>query len=178
MMVSRGSLVGRMRRAVDYARGAIRGFRRVRLGPGVKLRGPGRYELRPGSCIRKGARIWVGPGATLVMEHGSAIGAGSVVNVESGLFIGEGSQASWNAQLLDTDFHRITGADGIVRGHTSPIGIGRHVLVGTGAMILKGVQLGDGAIVAAGSVVTRSVEPGAIVAGNPAVPVGESRHWE
>ena len=171
-------MAGQMRRLVEYARGALRGYRRVRLGAGVKLSGPGRYELRPGSCIRKGARIWVGPGATLTLEHGSAIGAGSVVNVESGLSIGEGSQVSWSAQLLDTDFHSITGMDGTVRPHTSPVRIGRHVLVGTGAMILKGVHLGDGAIVAAGSVVTKSVPAGLIVAGNPAIPVGKSRHWE
>lgn len=171
------TMAGRMRKAVEYARGALRGYRRVRLGPRVKLRGTGRYDLQPGSCIRTGARVWVGPGATLTLEHGSAIGAGSVVNVESGLSIGEGSQVSWNAQLLDTDFHRITGADGVVREHTKPIRIGKHVLVGTGAMILKGVELGDGAVVAAGSVVTRAVPQGTIVAGNPAVPIGHSIHW-
>lgn len=172
------TMAGKMRKAVEYARGALRGYRRVRLGAGVKLRGPGRYDLQPGSCIRKGARIWVGPGATLTLESGSAIGAGSVVNVESGLSIGEGSQVSWNAQLLDTDFHRITGANGTVRDHTKPIRIGRNVLVGTGAMILKGVELGDGAVVAAGSVVTRAVPEGTIVAGNPALPIGQSIHWE
>jgi acetyltransferase-like isoleucine patch superfamily enzyme len=171
------TISGRIRRAVEYGRGTLRGFRRVRLGAGVKLRGPGRYELKPGSCIRKGARLWVGPGATLTLEHGSAIGARAVVNVESGLSIGEGSQVSWDAQLLDTDFHRITGADGAVREHTSPIRIGEHVLIGTAAMILKGVELGDGAVVAAGSVVTRSVAGGTIVAGNPAVPIGKSIHW-
>jgi acetyltransferase-like isoleucine patch superfamily enzyme len=149
----------------------------VRLGAGVRLRGPGHFDLQPGSCIRRGARIWVGPGATLTLEHGSAIGAGSVVNVESGISIGEGSQVSWDAQLLDTDFHRITAPDGTVREHTRPIRIGRHVLVGTGAMILKGVVLGDGVVVAAGAVVTRSVAEGTVVAGNPAVPIGQSIHW-
>jgi acetyltransferase-like isoleucine patch superfamily enzyme len=62
--------------------------------------------------------------------------------------------------------------------HTAPIRIGRHVLVGTGAMILKGVTIGDGAVVAAGSVVTRDVEAGAIVAGNPAKRLGDASDWE
>lgn len=46
--------------------------------------------------------------------------------------------------------------------------IGRHVWIGAGATILPGVTVGDGAIVAAASVVTRDVAPFSIVAGNPA----------
>lgn len=46
--------------------------------------------------------------------------------------------------------------------------IGNDVWIGTGAIILKGVKIGDGAIVGAGSVVTRDVLPYTIVAGNPA----------
>ena len=46
--------------------------------------------------------------------------------------------------------------------------IGRDVWIGHGAIILNGVTIGDGAIVAAGSVVTRDVESFSVVAGNPA----------
>jgi len=46
--------------------------------------------------------------------------------------------------------------------------VGRHVWIGAGATILPGVSIGDGAVVAAGSVVTRNVEAYSIVAGNPA----------
>jgi acetyltransferase-like isoleucine patch superfamily enzyme len=49
-----------------------------------------------------------------------------------------------------------------------PIVVGNDVWVGTRAIILSGVTIGDGAIVAAGSVVTKDVPPYAIVAGNPA----------
>jgi maltose O-acetyltransferase len=48
-----------------------------------------------------------------------------------------------------------------------------HVWIGTRAMILPGVTLGRGCVVAAGSVVTRDVDPLAIVAGAPARRVGE-----
>jgi UDP-3-O-[3-hydroxymyristoyl] glucosamine N-acyltransferase len=50
--------------------------------------------------------------------------------------------------------------------------IGRHVYIGMGATILPGVTVGDNAIVGAGSVVHDDVEPGAVVVGNPARPVG------
>ncbi|MEW5726856.1 MAG: DapH/DapD/GlmU-related protein, partial [Pseudomonadota bacterium] len=49
-----------------------------------------------------------------------------------------------------------------------PVRIGNDVWIGAAAMILDGVTIGDGAVVAAGAVVTREVPPYAIVGGNPA----------
>lgn len=54
-----------------------------------------------------------------------------------------------------------------------PVNIGNHVWVGARAMIMAGVTVGDGAIIAAGSVVTKDVPPCAVVAGNPARVVKE-----
>jgi maltose O-acetyltransferase len=48
--------------------------------------------------------------------------------------------------------------------------IGNDVWIGGGAIILPGVTVGDGAVIGAGSVVTRDVGPGQTVAGNPARP--------
>jgi maltose O-acetyltransferase len=48
-----------------------------------------------------------------------------------------------------------------------PISIGEDVWVGGGALILPGVQIGDGAVIGAGSVVTRDVPDGVFAAGNP-----------
>ena len=49
-----------------------------------------------------------------------------------------------------------------------PVRVHKEAWIGTGAIILSGVTIGEGAVVAAGSVVTRDVPAGAIVAGNPA----------
>ena len=51
--------------------------------------------------------------------------------------------------------------------------IGNRVWIGYRALILPGVKIGDGAVVGAGAVVTKDVAPFAIVAGNPARPVGQ-----
>ena len=48
--------------------------------------------------------------------------------------------------------------------------IGSDVWIGGGAIILPGVTIGDGAVIGAGSVVTRDVAPGVTVTGNPARP--------
>jgi acetyltransferase-like isoleucine patch superfamily enzyme len=49
-----------------------------------------------------------------------------------------------------------------------PAKIGRDVWIGANAVILGGVTIGDGAVIAAGAVVNRDVEAGAVVAGVPA----------
>lgn len=53
-----------------------------------------------------------------------------------------------------------------------PIEVGNNVWIGLGCIVLCGVKIGDGAVIAAGSVLTKSVPECAIVAGNPAKIVG------
>jgi len=56
-----------------------------------------------------------------------------------------------------------------------PVKIGKYVFVGAGAKILPGVNIGDGALISSGSVVSKSVEPFQIVGGNPASVIGDAR---
>ena len=121
--------------------------------------------------------MFVADGAVLVLGVGASIGIRNVVNVAELVTIGDHTEISWDCQISDTDFHEVYRTDGSASTPTRPVAIGRHVLVGARAMILKGVQIGDGAIVGAGAVVTRSVQPGTIVAGNPARPVGTTSGW-
>ncbi|WP_376715052.1 DapH/DapD/GlmU-related protein [Janibacter limosus] len=65
---------------------------------------------------------------------------------------------------LDHDVHPDRRSD----MHPAPIVIGRKVWIGANATILKGVTIGDGAIVAAGAVVTKDVPADSIVVGAPA----------
>jgi acetyltransferase-like isoleucine patch superfamily enzyme len=76
--------------------------------------------------------------------------------------------------IMDTDFHRV---DGRPSGDAA-VSIGNRVWIGVGAKILKGVTVGDGAIVAAGSVVTRDVPAATLVAGNPARVIREQVSWD
>ena len=71
---------------------------------------------------------------------------------------------------MDSDLH------GDVLGtEAAPITIGDDVFIGMDCRILKGVTIGDGAVVAAMSVVTHDVPPGAVAAGVPARVVGQRR---
>ena len=59
-----------------------------------------------------------------------------------------------------------------------PIKIGDDAWIGACAMVLRGVSVGEGGVVAAGAVVTKDVPPYSVVAGNPAVVVRELSHDE
>jgi maltose O-acetyltransferase len=82
--------------------------------------------------------------------------------------IGDRAQIGPGVQVLAADHPRdaATRAAGLEFGR--PIHIGRDVWIGGAAIILPGIRIGNGAMVGAGSVVTRDVHAGAKVVGNPA----------
>jgi acetyltransferase-like isoleucine patch superfamily enzyme len=86
--------------------------------------------------------------------------------------IGDNTSISAEVNLITAD-HDPQSPD--FAGRIRPIEIGHHVFIGTRAMILPGVRIGDGAVVAAGAVVAKDVPAFAIVAGVPAKTIGERR---
>lgn len=111
-----------------------------------------------------GSSVIVAPGAQLVLGSGYLNNGASIVCFSS-VTVGHDAAIGPDVYIRDSDSHAISGSS---RSHTQPIRIGDHVWIGSRATILKGVTIGDGAIVAAGAVVTKNVEPGTLVAGNPA----------
>ena len=88
--------------------------------------------------------------------------------------IGDRVLVGGNASIVDFDFHPLTPearAENINAGSAAPVVIEDDVFVGVDALILKGVTVGEGAVVGAGSVVTQDVSPRTVVAGNPATVV-------
>jgi acetyltransferase-like isoleucine patch superfamily enzyme len=106
------------------------------------------------------------------------IGHNCGFNVARSIRIGRHCLLATSVQIIDMDGHPIE-AEPRRSGEAppldtiAPVVIGDDVWIGNGAMILKGVTVGDRAIVAARSVVTRDVPPDSIVAGNPARVVKE-----
>jgi len=115
------------------------------------------------SVSNSGASITLGPGVGL---SGVSIVATRRVEIGENTLVGSGSM------IWDTDFHPLTPIER--RAHTTrgaacaSITIGSDVFVGARSIILKGVTIGDGSVIAAGSVVVSDVPAGVISGGNPA----------
>lgn len=77
--------------------------------------------------------------------------------------------------IRDTDGHEILDEK---HRMVQEIKIGNNVWIGARAMIMKGVTIGDGAIIAAGAIVTKDVPPKTIVAGVPAKVIKENIEWK
>lgn len=116
-----------------------------------------------GVSVHPGATI-VGPG-NITIGRTSSIGNHAWVYALDKITIGEKSCIGEYVKLL-AGYHDISTMNFAFR--TKPITIGSCVWIATGAMVLPGVTIGDGAVVAAGAVVTKDVEPWTVVGGNPA----------
>jgi acetyltransferase-like isoleucine patch superfamily enzyme len=164
---------------------------RVSSGPGLQLLGAPIVSVAQGASISIGARAILCssshdtalgvsrpvilramlPGARLVIGDDCALSGTTVCAAES-VTIGERCLFGADTVITDTDFHGLDPHGrwslGLAQAPRRPVRIGRDVFVGARAIVLKGVTIGDGAVVGAGSVVTRDVPAGAVVAGNPA----------
>lgn len=131
------------------------------------------YRHVMGLEICEGTRIL--SGLWLDCRRHCRIGRHSVVNQNcrldnrGGIEIGDSVSISPEVHILTAD-HDMRSPS--FAGRERPVRIGDHVFVGSRAIILPGVTLGRGCAVAAGSIVTKDVEPFTIVAGNPARPIG------
>jgi UDP-2-acetamido-3-amino-2,3-dideoxy-glucuronate N-acetyltransferase len=141
----------------------------VILGQGVKIFGfTNLYGCEIGDETKVGTFVEIQKGAKIgrrckISSH-SFICEG--VTLEDEVFIGHG------VMFTNDRFPRATSATGALQTEADwtclPTLVKRGASIGSNATLLCGITIGEGAIVGAGSVVTKDVPPGAIVAGNPA----------
>ncbi|MDT8759723.1 hypothetical protein MZO42_13555 [Sphingomonas psychrotolerans] len=139
----------------------------IRVGAGSILRGE-LVRLAHGGSIRMGRNCYLGNDARIWSGASIVIGDHVLIAHNVNIFDNLTHPIDWRERR--EHFRQIAG-----HGHPahidlqdSPITIGDDVWIGAYSIIMKGVSIGDRAIVAAGSVVTRDVPPDTLVAGNPA----------
>lgn len=132
------------------------------------------------NCLIYGTVASENHGKIKIGEYCS-IGAGTKIRCVDSIVIGAYTAISYNVVIADNNSHPVNPHDRLIMRVTppgslerrwvnsdhAPIIIGRNCWIGENARICKGVTIGDGSIVAANTVVTKSVPANCIVAGNP-----------
>jgi acetyltransferase-like isoleucine patch superfamily enzyme len=159
---------------------------RCRIHPGGRIE-PSNRRIRESIVVGDHTHIW---GHLVTFGHGGRITMGSYCYVGEyskvwsavEVAIGDRVLIAHNVSIFDSNTHPMNAAERhrqfvhiITKGHPTelnlrevPVIIEDDVWIGCNSVILKGVRIGRGAVVGAGSVVTRSVPPFVVVAGNPA----------
>jgi acetyltransferase-like isoleucine patch superfamily enzyme len=182
-------------RALRFAFGRLQGrlaiwAAGVAIGRGIDAIGAPHIDLHPGSFVSFGRNVRLvsksfatalgvnHPVVLRTLAAGARIEIGDRVGISGGTVcaaklvkIGDDTMLGANVTIADTDFHSLH----IVHrsGHSHPtvgvaeVRIGKRVFIGTNAIVLKGVIIGDNSVIGAGSVVTSSMPENCIAAGNP-----------
>jgi len=138
---------------------------RIRLGPGCAINGFISL-LSPTGCA-----LLVGAGTTMVQVSIQLHEPGQII-------FGEDCMVSSQAYVSLSDIHPIYDrATGQRANAAADVIIGDHVWLGLRSMIMKGAKIGDGAVVAAGAILSGSAPDHAIMAGVPARVVRENIVW-
>jgi acetyltransferase-like isoleucine patch superfamily enzyme len=156
------------------------------IGPKVSL------EIGKEASVRLGRWSWIGKGTKIRCHEGEVrIGAKTVMGEECTISayqhvsIGEQCIVADRVMLIDFD-HNAAEVERPIRVqgiYKRDVRVGNNVWIGYGAQILRGVTVGDNAIIGASTVVTKDVPANAVVAGAPARIIRmreapQTLHWE
>lgn len=182
--------VGRALRGIAFTAARI-GSRvrraRIRLmNPSVRFVGPCFVDTGVRVIATRGAQIIIrnchigrnvvleaGPGAAIDLDA-DFVGPGAMIVARTRILVGAGSKIAEMVVIRDAD-HDHSRALRELAFVSEPVTIGADVWIGSQAVVLKGVEIGDHATVAAAAVVTRAVASGTTVGGIPARPLLSSR---
>lgn len=128
-----------------------------------------RIQIRGGkSCIHRGCKFFHVGKMTVGMD--TVVNFGCYLDNRRGIYIGNNVGIAHNTRIY-TLGHDLSDPKFSTKG--APVAIKDNVFIFSNVLIMPGVTIGEGAIVLAGSVVTKDVEPWTIVGGNPAKKIRE-----
>lgn len=155
-----------------FGRQIVRGSRfctRLQMKENARMHIGAYTRINSDSCIIVWHNAVLDFGTNVFMHEHTHITCGESIHIGSNTIIARDVVIrDYDAHHLSTPGYRIS----------KPIHIGEHVWIGNRVMILKGVTIGDNAVIAAGSVVTKDVPPNCVAAGCPAKVIRENVSWQ
>ncbi|MEG0308851.1 MAG: acyltransferase [Clostridium sp.] len=151
------------------------GFNEVGIFDQMRSRGVwnvnGKVIFKGKAAIGHGSKISVESKGELEFGENTIITAESSIICRKNIVIKSDVMISWEVQIMDTDLHAIIDKQGDIINEDEKVEIGHGVWIGSRAMILKGVILKRGVIVAASTVISKSsnkiMKECSLVGGNP-----------
>lgn len=107
--------------------------------------------------LGSGSRISVASDAVLRFGDNFSMTGNSSIVCQKNISFGNDCLLSWDILVMDSDFHKILNSQGETINAPSPIRIGNHVWIGCRSTILKGVQVADHSVIAAGAIITKTL---------------------
>lgn len=139
-----------------WGRPSVKNWGRMVIGDRVRLVSTvAKLEL-----VAEGGALEIGEGTFI--NYGCSIGATQLVRIGANCSIGT------YAILMDNDYHRLEPERRNERPESAPIVLEDNVWLGARVIVLRGVTIGAGSAIGAGSVVTRNIPPRSLAAGAPA----------
>lgn len=159
-------------------RKALLRLRGMRIGTGTRMPRaliPWPHQVRLGAhCTLQPdiffnfSHYWT-PGPSMIFGDRVFIGLGCEFNIRDRITVGDDCLIASGCTFVDSNHGRDASASMNAQPlQTAPITLGRNVWIGAQCVVLKGVHIGDHAVIGAGSVVTRSIPAGETWAGVPA----------
>lgn len=141
----------------------------------------GKLILRGKADLGAGTRISIGSDGILDLGDNFTVSGRTTIDTNKLIKFGSDCLLSWDILMMDSDYHKIKDLNDRIISQPKPIVIGNHVWIGCRNTILKGVHLNDNVIVAAGSLVTRSMNDGNCIiggTGNELRVIKQNINWE
>ena len=158
-------ICGRLTLGVMYQRGFGRSTLLL-MSESSELHVQGEFSLYYGCDVQifKGGKLYLGSGF---------VNSDTKIRCRNKIVIGEDVAISHNVLIIDCNGHNLDCKEDVGK----PIHIGNHVWIGSKCIILKGVTIGDNAVIAAGTIVTKDVPSNVLYGGNPARIIRENCTW-
>ncbi|HYX37547.1 MAG TPA: acyltransferase [Oligoflexus sp.] len=145
--------------------------KKVRVHGRLAVQSQGELYIGAGTCFHSGrteTELVVHAQGRMRIGADCMINNGCVFNASGSIQIGDRCRFGYGVLIFDSDLHEENPQLRHIRPEPAPVTIEDDVWIGSRAIILAGIRIGQGSIVGAGSIVTRDVPPNTVVAGNPA----------